>query len=801
MAVDTTSKPVPNSSYEVAESNLKVMDNYINSTSGQVVNRAGKALTPLPLVQDYVEALIDSTAWVPVSGSFQAGGLIEERSQVLLNTADNNYYSWGGGLPKIVAAGSTPATSGGIGLDKWVLRGDSALRSQLADVDSEVLIGGIEAGKINKVVAGLKELQPIAGVVFTLKGFYVGSDIGGGQIYYDPTRSVAEHNGGTVIAAAAIAVWDGTSTDIVTLLNWTGSGSGCFVRQLQRMVLHPFMFGATNGINDDAPSVNATFNAAAPIGVVDLPEYIKIVSGPLYFRNGVVVNGNYCFVLNYSEGDACVPHPADQVIRSKVSGINIRYRDYMTPRNPYIPPYYINREARLGNNMRWTHLDTFTGDGFKYSSSGRFFLDLQDSTCFHHRYGTHMLGWTIKLKNVRCDFNFIGHFGSSGAIDGVRMPVHNLQFVGCHATGNTQAGVRIMYADGVDFGDLHVERNGVNNLDIQGLRGYKSGSMYMEYALDCIYSFNNVGGELNGFYQGERDGYKKWGKHNEHYYEIITTSSGQSVTVPSFDSVTKLGIDNFSAINKDDVVVILNETYIPPSAFSKSGSVITVPTSTAGQTLRVLAYPFNEPWTPTTTKTNSEYLLGAVVPIRLAHTRDLQFSGFVQSFAGDNTAVNDFDLANVEATKGIYYDAYLRDTTKVDIPPVHYPWGAGFTRRQDFYKGFALKDAFDGGVNTSFSIEKKYPLLNQVREFDYPDAAKTIFMITGEDGAGMFTIDSAGNMLSMFSSSNKYTFSTTDAAQGGKLNFYSGTPNKLRFNNLLGYATGYNLILIKDNTN
>jgi hypothetical protein len=176
-------------------------------------------------------------------------------------------------------------------------------------------------------------------------------------------------------------------------------------------------------------------------------------------------------------------------------------------------------------------------------------------------------------------------------------------------------------------------------------------------------------------------------------------------------------------------------------------------------------------------------------------------SGLVQGYNRDNVAVNDFDLANVEATKEIYYNAYIHDTNIINIPQVHYPWGDGFTKRQDFYGGLAFKNKFDGSINTSFSIEKRYPQVGQVQEYDYADAAKTLFMITGEDGAGMFTIDSAGNMLSMFSSSNKYTFNTTDLAQGGKLNFYSGTPNKLRFNNLLGYATGYNLLMIKDNTN
>ena len=83
---------VPNSSYEVARSNLETLDGYINNTSGVVVNRDGQSLTPIPVLQDYIETVIESTAWVPVAGSFQAGGTIVNRNDVLFNTADINYY-------------------------------------------------------------------------------------------------------------------------------------------------------------------------------------------------------------------------------------------------------------------------------------------------------------------------------------------------------------------------------------------------------------------------------------------------------------------------------------------------------------------------------------------------------------------------------------------------------------------------------------------------------------------------------------------------------------------------------------
>ena len=40
-------------------------------------------------------------------------------------------YSWAGAFPKVVSAGSTPATSGGIGAGAWVDRSGDLLRQEL----------------------------------------------------------------------------------------------------------------------------------------------------------------------------------------------------------------------------------------------------------------------------------------------------------------------------------------------------------------------------------------------------------------------------------------------------------------------------------------------------------------------------------------------------------------------------------------------------------------------------------------------------------------------------------------------
>jgi len=92
-----------------------------------------------------LEGFFARLGFLPVDGSFQTGGTLNNRWDVLLNTADNSYYQWMGSLPKVVPAGSTPATSGGVSASAWVNQTDLTLRSQLAAASGIDLIGGMSS--------------------------------------------------------------------------------------------------------------------------------------------------------------------------------------------------------------------------------------------------------------------------------------------------------------------------------------------------------------------------------------------------------------------------------------------------------------------------------------------------------------------------------------------------------------------------------------------------------------------------------------------------------------------------------
>ena len=79
-------------------------------------------------------AQLQAQGWNPVTGSFEAGGTIVNRRDIMWWEAAKSWYSWQGVIPVdgyVVPAGSTPATAGGVSHTAWVDRTDAALRSEV----------------------------------------------------------------------------------------------------------------------------------------------------------------------------------------------------------------------------------------------------------------------------------------------------------------------------------------------------------------------------------------------------------------------------------------------------------------------------------------------------------------------------------------------------------------------------------------------------------------------------------------------------------------------------------------------
>ena len=101
--------------------------------------------------------------------SFEKGFNVTTWNEALLWEEDGDYYRWDGTLPKNVPAGSTPESSGGIGLGAWVSVGDASLRTALATPGGVDLVNGAakqaDVDKINKQNEAFAYIEDYANLV------------------------------------------------------------------------------------------------------------------------------------------------------------------------------------------------------------------------------------------------------------------------------------------------------------------------------------------------------------------------------------------------------------------------------------------------------------------------------------------------------------------------------------------------------------------------------------------------------------------------------------------------------------
>lgn len=107
------------------------------NTSGQYAASAGSYAGNAKDSEDEARRIAESIRAAGLFGyitrqSFEKGFNLTVWNEVLLWEEEGEYYRWDGTLPKNVPAGSTPETSGGVGLGAWVSVGDASLRGELS---------------------------------------------------------------------------------------------------------------------------------------------------------------------------------------------------------------------------------------------------------------------------------------------------------------------------------------------------------------------------------------------------------------------------------------------------------------------------------------------------------------------------------------------------------------------------------------------------------------------------------------------------------------------------------------------
>ena len=133
MATQPTNSPVPSESPRDLKFNAGKIDEFVTSLVNTYVDRFGNEHYTIEGLRWLAQQAIAQYGWIPV-GTFQAGATLTFPNQILKDTTDGEYYRWDGSfLPsgKVVPNGSTPSSSGGVGVDAWISVGDSFLRTEL----------------------------------------------------------------------------------------------------------------------------------------------------------------------------------------------------------------------------------------------------------------------------------------------------------------------------------------------------------------------------------------------------------------------------------------------------------------------------------------------------------------------------------------------------------------------------------------------------------------------------------------------------------------------------------------------
>ena len=212
MATTPTNMPVPSESPRDLKFNAGKIDEFVTSLRREYEDRFGNKHYTIEGLRWLAQQTIASFGYITLK-SFQLGAPLPNNeltlpNQVLQDETDGEYYRWDGAFPKTVAAGSTPASSGGVGLGAWLSVGDATLRSNLIKSDGEKYIG------ICPDVATLRTIEPsFTNQNITVRGYYPDTPGLGGGTFIAFSSSEAD-DGVNIFVTAGGKRWKRTGSHI-----------------------------------------------------------------------------------------------------------------------------------------------------------------------------------------------------------------------------------------------------------------------------------------------------------------------------------------------------------------------------------------------------------------------------------------------------------------------------------------------------------------------------------------------------------------------------------------------------------
>lgn len=140
MSTTPTNLPVPSESPRDLKFNAGKIDEFVTSMAQQFIDRFGNTHYTIEGMRWIAQQAIAAFGYITLD-SFEDGNTLTLPNQVLRLESTGEYYRWDGAFPKVVPAGSTPESTGGIGTGAWLSVGDATLRGDLSQNTGSGIVG------------------------------------------------------------------------------------------------------------------------------------------------------------------------------------------------------------------------------------------------------------------------------------------------------------------------------------------------------------------------------------------------------------------------------------------------------------------------------------------------------------------------------------------------------------------------------------------------------------------------------------------------------------------------------------
>ena len=191
MTTYNTGNPLGSAAAKDLFDNAQNLDFAVNEiTKAFWSDRFGRSRKTWFGIQKDAQAAIASFGYITLD-SFQAGAALTLPNQTLRDTDTGEYYRWDGEFPtggKVVPSGSTPTSSGGVGLGAWVSVGDASLRSDLSSTKYRFIAGSENLASPPDNLAYGPGKVTLNGKVFD--SFTPGVDITHSNLYMTPEDAI-----------------------------------------------------------------------------------------------------------------------------------------------------------------------------------------------------------------------------------------------------------------------------------------------------------------------------------------------------------------------------------------------------------------------------------------------------------------------------------------------------------------------------------------------------------------------------------------------------------------------------------